>query len=176
MPLEDAIALITRNFDAYMRGEKNSTLPNIKAPPLSERHPEPIQILLNLLADNRQLTTLQYDRIIKYLQEKRELQYKQEVGDTELTLEKDESTKQAELQNRILSILNKTNTDSSSNAQSFSTNSVFPVTNSSFSSLKTNTVQKTAGPTLLHDPSVQKALDSLMQGDLLKNITGGHKL
>lgn len=167
MPVDDAIALITRNFDAYMRGEKTgSTLPMISAPvSLSERHPEPIQILLNLLADNRQLTTLQYDRIIRYLQEKRELQYKQEVGDS-MDLGKDENTKQAELQNRILSILNQSGQGTPSPVQT----AAFPVLN-----ITPMPVAKPAAPILLNDPSVQKALDSLMQGDLLKNITSGSR-
>lgn len=166
MPVDDAVALITRNFDAYVRGEKTSTsLGMISAPvSLSERHPEPIQILLNLLADNRQLTTLQYDRIIKYLQEKRELQYKQEIGDGS-DMDKDDSSKQAELQNRILSILNQTSPGAPS-----------PVAPPTFPPPLNSTptpVPKPAAPVLLNDPSVQKALDSLMQGDLLKNITSG---
>lgn len=166
MPVDDAVALITRNFDGYMRGEKTVTSLGASAPPVSlnERHPEPIQILLNLLADNRQLTTLQYDRIIKYLQEKRELQYKQEVGET-VESEKDNSTKQAELQNRIMSILNQTSPGAPS-----------PVTAPTFPVITPTPVPKPANaPILLNDPSVQKALDSLMQGDLLKNITSGSR-
>jgi hypothetical protein len=38
-------------------------------------------VLLNLLADNRQLTVLQYDRVIRYLQDKREMQLQLELGD-----------------------------------------------------------------------------------------------
>jgi hypothetical protein len=40
-----------------------------------------VQVLLNLLADNRQLTVLQYDRVIRYLQDKREMQLQLELGD-----------------------------------------------------------------------------------------------
>jgi hypothetical protein len=39
------------------------------------------QVLLNLLTDNRQLTVLQYDRVIRYLQDKREMQLQLELGD-----------------------------------------------------------------------------------------------
>jgi hypothetical protein len=39
------------------------------------------QVLLNLLSDNRQLTVLQYDRVIRYLQDKREMQLQLELGD-----------------------------------------------------------------------------------------------
>ena len=42
------------------------------------------QVLLNLLADNRQLTVLQYDKVISYLQGRKELQLKVELGDTSL--------------------------------------------------------------------------------------------
>jgi hypothetical protein len=38
-------------------------------------------MLLNLLSDNRQLTVLQYDRVIRYLQDKREMQLQIELGD-----------------------------------------------------------------------------------------------
>jgi hypothetical protein len=38
-------------------------------------------VLLNLLSDNRQLTVLQYDRVIRYLQDKREMQLQLELGD-----------------------------------------------------------------------------------------------
>lgn len=84
MPAEIALAMIARNFDAYMRGEKG-----LGPGPVSvggmvhgiDRHPEAIQTLLNLLKENRQLTVLQYDKVIRYLQEKREVQVKLEVGD-----------------------------------------------------------------------------------------------
>lgn len=158
MPVDDAVSLITRNFDAYMRGEKAALGSTTMT--LNQRHPEPIQMLLNLLSDNRQLTTLQYDRIIKYLQEKRELQFKQEVGES--TDDKDQNTKQAELQNRIMSILNQNpGTPSPVGAPTFPLMASTPTP-----------VPKPSAPILLNDPSVQKALDSLMQGDLLKNITG----
>lgn len=45
MPIEDAFLLITRNFDAYMRGEqmgRNSNGTGVNS--LSERHPESIQV------------------------------------------------------------------------------------------------------------------------------------
>ncbi|GLV34425.1 Neosin [Carabus blaptoides fortunei] len=150
MPIDDAVALIARNFETYMRGEKNApTSASIASAALAtERHPEAVQILLNLLADNRQLTTLQFDRIIKYLQEKREHQYKHEMGDAGDT-EQDKS-KQVELQHRIMNILNKTGVTPNVSA---------PVV-----------APPTPKTPILNDPSVQKALDSLLQGDLLKSI------
>lgn len=47
MPTEDALVLITRNFDAYMRGEKAGQNPlgtGVNA--LSDRHPEAVQVKL----------------------------------------------------------------------------------------------------------------------------------
>jgi hypothetical protein len=54
MPLEDAVPLIMRNFEAYMRGEKLAA--PVPTPisvvstsvPLSERHPEAIQVRADL--------------------------------------------------------------------------------------------------------------------------------
>lgn len=37
------------------------------APPLNKRHPDAIQTLINLIADNRPVTVLQYDRVLQYL-------------------------------------------------------------------------------------------------------------
>lgn len=42
MPIEDALLLITRNFDAYMRGEK-ATVEKDKMS-VSSKHPEHVQV------------------------------------------------------------------------------------------------------------------------------------
>ena len=42
MPIEDALILITRNFKAYMRGEKFEV--DGPAIALTEKHPEPVQV------------------------------------------------------------------------------------------------------------------------------------
>lgn len=55
MPLDDAIPLIMRNFEAYMRGEKMpAAIPTpisvvSSSVPLSERHPEAIQVRADLI-------------------------------------------------------------------------------------------------------------------------------
>lgn len=79
MPLDDAIALIVKLFDCYMKGERCPVLPPVGATPitaaglpLGDKHPEFIQNLLLQLIDNRPLTLMQYDKLIAYLQEKRE--------------------------------------------------------------------------------------------------------
>ncbi|XP_072767856.1 uncharacterized protein Neos isoform X2 [Anoplolepis gracilipes] len=115
MPVEDAINLISRDFTNYKSGGRSVPL---NTPLASERHPDAIQVLLNMLADNHQLTVLQYDRVVKYLDMKREEQVQVELGDakdlpvkTPLTSISD--PKQAELQTRILNILNNSKTNTS---------------------------------------------------------------
>lgn len=116
-------------------------------------------MLLNLLAENRQLTSIQYDKIIKYLQEKRDLQHEFEKaeGITPELQEDNSNSKEAELQNRIMNILNKTSTESP----------IRPLITAN-----PEPPAKSEAP-ILKDPTVQKALDSLMLGDMFKNIAGG---
>lgn len=47
----------------------------------SSQHPDAIQTLLKTLAENRSLTVLQYDHLIKYLTGRRETQVKAEIGE-----------------------------------------------------------------------------------------------
>lgn len=108
-------------------------------------------MLLNLLAENRQITTAQYDRLIKYLTQRRGLQSQHETSEGVDAAQEDPTSKQAELQNRILNILNK----SSEEAKPPAATPVSPAT---------------APTPLLNDPSVQKALDSLLLGDMFKSI------
>lgn len=119
MPVEDAINLISRDFTNYKTGGRSVPL---NTPLANERHPDAIQVLLNMLADNHQLTVLQYDRVIKYLDMKREEQVQVELGDakdlpvtTPLTSVND--PKQAELQTRILNILNNSKTSTSTTVE-----------------------------------------------------------
>ncbi|KAF5299876.1 hypothetical protein FQA39_LY11413 [Lamprigera yunnana] len=156
MPVEDALILITRNFDAYMRGEK-SVSPGLGAS-IMDRHPENIQMVLNLLAENRQLTSNQYERILKYLQDRKELQKQFELsdggnGDNESEVQP--NSKQAELQSRIMNILNKS-------------------VEGAVTPKPVEPPQASNAPTpLLSDPSVQKALDSLLSGEMFKNMASG---
>lgn len=155
MPVEDAMILISRNFEAYMRGEQ-STPENGGQMTVADRHPPSIQMMLNLLAENRQLTTPQYDKLLKYLQERREIQCQHEIDEgIEQDSQDTGSNKQTELQNRIMNILNKS--------------ADTPVIPASI----TAPDPPPAAPTpLLKDPSVQKALDSLLLGDMFKNMSG----
>ncbi|XP_018393900.1 PREDICTED: hybrid signal transduction histidine kinase L [Cyphomyrmex costatus] len=182
MPVEDAINLISRDFANYKSGGRSVPL---NTPLSSDRHPDAIQVLLNMLADNHQLTVLQYDRVIKYLDIKREEQVQVELGDakdlpvkTSLTSISD--PKQAELQTRILNILNSNKTASTTvepspvppptpTPVSVSSANWGTASNTVTSSTTTSSTGVSPSP-LLNDPTVQKALDSLLQGNLLKNI------
>ncbi|XP_017768938.1 PREDICTED: PAX-interacting protein 1 [Nicrophorus vespilloides] len=147
MPADDAFVFITRNFEAYMRGGSTDTQSDKLT--LNSRHPENIQVVINLLAENRQIKTSQYDRLIKYLEERRVLQGQFEISEGIDGGVVPHVTKQAELQSRIMSILNKKEED-------------LP------------RITEKSGPEnapLLNDPSVQKALDSLLLGDVLKGLT-----
>ncbi|CAH1986439.1 unnamed protein product [Acanthoscelides obtectus] len=155
MPVEDAMILISRDFEAYMKGEH---LAPETAKSILDRHPVPMQMLLNLLAENRQLTSLQYDRLIAYLQERRDLQHEFEVAEGLVPDSQDGDSKQAELQNRIMNILN-----TKAAAQEIPTSITAPDPPS---------VTDPEATPILKDPTVQKALDSLMLGDMFKNIAG----
>ncbi|XP_045464802.1 nuclear receptor coactivator 5 [Harmonia axyridis] len=154
MPLDDALLFLTRNFEAYMRGEKVSTTDNEGKMTIYDKHPNGIQLLLNMLAENRVLTSVQYDKVIKYLEERRELQVQFEVSEGIEVGTENQVNKQAELQNRIMNILNK----SADNSKIDSEQAPPPPPPS------------TSTP-LLKDPTVQKALDSLLSGEMFKNIS-----
>lgn len=182
MPLDDAIEFMVKNFQQLMRGEKvagdlddqKSQLATISLS--TTRHPESMQYLINILAENRTLTVLQYDALSKYLLERREAQYKLELGDTRESIPSldpniqnmnpattlSEPDKEKELQKRIMDILNKPsittlNTESPLSKQnqpdSLEQRKVVPA--------KTEGVHDHQEPQLLNDPKVQKALDSL---------------
>ncbi|CAG9856674.1 unnamed protein product [Phyllotreta striolata] len=151
MPVEDAIILISRDFEAYMKGEPMQSDPSQMT--LLDRHPNPIQMLLNMLAENRQISSSQYDKLIGYLQERKALQHEYEVEEG-LAPKEESDAKQVELQSRIMSILNKSN-------------------ESSIPASITAPDPPSSEPTpILKDPTVQKALDSLMLGEMFKNMAG----
>nr|CAH7724352.1 unnamed protein product [Callosobruchus chinensis] len=154
MPVEDAMILISRDFEAYMKGEH---LAPETARSIMDRHPVPMQMLLNLLAENRQLTRFQYDRLITYLQERRDLQHEFEVAEGLVPDSQDGDSKQSELQNRIMNILN--------------TKAAVQEIPASITAPDPPTAAGSEATPILKDPTVQKALDSLL-GDMFKNIAG----
>lgn len=121
------------------------------------------QLIFNLLAENRQITSIQYDQIIKYLQERREMQREYEIAEGITPETQDTNSKEAELQNRILNILNK------SNDTTIPTSITAPEPVAAAAATATSAPANSDAP-ILKDPSVQKALDSLMLGDMFKNI------
>ncbi|KAK0173203.1 hypothetical protein PV328_006438 [Microctonus aethiopoides] len=174
MPVEDALGLINRDFSNYKSGGR--AVP-FNTPFANDRHPDAIQVLLNMLADNHQLTVLQFDRVLKYLEIKREEQVQTELGDTKdlgpttITVN---DPKQAELQSRILNILNSNKPSANSVSLPSPVPAPNPVPPAVWASAVTTTTSSsstTVTPSpLLNDPTVQKALDSLLQGNLLKSI------
>ncbi|XP_013106793.2 nuclear receptor coactivator 5 [Stomoxys calcitrans] len=179
MPVDDAINLVADDFRKKMMREKGpagnqashniSHLPNpvpiipaattnYIAPPLKERHPDAIQSLLNLLANNMPLTVLQYDRIIKYLQDRRLLQMKVELGDADDEPSQGTPDPEIELQKKILNILNKPSVAETHY------DLLYPTLDSVKADMRLLS--------LLKDNRVQKALDSLMDSNLVSTIEG----
>jgi len=72
MPTEDAIRFIYKDFVNKTKGI---------SPNRSYQHPEAISTLLKNLFENRSLTVLQYDHIIKYLTQRKEAQVVAEIGE-----------------------------------------------------------------------------------------------
>lgn len=195
MPVDDAVEFIYNNFKNFMRGgpmdyPDGDPQSQYSSVPLSTtRHPDSTNYLISLLAENRVLTVLQYDCLIKYLQERRENQVKIELGDssdlltpavsvsstTASTLAPqangpDSVQAEKELQRKIMEILNKpsiTNmpTDSSiSSMPSMSSNRTAPNRQQQAQASSNNRNQQ-QDPQLLNDPKVQKALESLLSNN-----------
>lgn len=85
MPLDDALAFIGRNFDRYIQDMRERRERGPSTGPKSRRSISPSQIpppassmdltlpqLLNLLAEGRQLTVPEIDRVVDFLQRMRE--------------------------------------------------------------------------------------------------------
>ncbi|XP_040155425.1 nuclear receptor coactivator 5 [Anopheles arabiensis] len=195
MPTDDAIGFIVKNFDdkrrqelaPHSRSAYHRVAPAVQPQPQpaqlhtdleqrQEKHPEAIQNMINLLAANRSLTVLQYERLIKYLNERKETQIRLELGeDVDSTTAsslippivsaapvKSKQETERELQRKILDIMNKP-----------SILGVAKPVASVETKPSTNTMPTS---TLLHDPKVQRALDSLLQSQLFSNVNVGYKM
>ncbi|XP_075978599.1 nuclear receptor coactivator protein neosin isoform X2 [Anticarsia gemmatalis] len=139
MPIEDALQLLSRNFQEVQRGGPSGR--------------EAVYALLGQLADGRTLTVLQYDKVIEYLQDRRDHQVKIELGEPLNPAPATTNKTQVDLQQRILSILN----DKKALSQSESAPPPPVVTPAAPAS------QPPAQNKLLNDPTVRKALDSILQ-------------
>lgn len=176
MPVEDAIKFIAENFREKMNRDaaaSTTSIPTttqslpitpIVSGSLKDKHPDSIQSLLLLLTENRMLTVLQYDKIIKYLTERRELQMKVELGDEDAIQERTEileaqkkQQEEQDLHQKILSILNKPSITGNS-----ATESKPP--------LALDNPHRESTIKLLQDPKVQKALDTVLKSTLLQSL------
>uniref|UniRef100_A0A2M4BNA3 Putative nuclear receptor coactivator 5 n=1 Tax=Anopheles marajoara TaxID=58244 RepID=A0A2M4BNA3_9DIPT len=198
MPKDDAVMFIINHFTAKNRQERAQFPPMnsfheiasaAPVPPVSatmtdqplshEKHPEAIQNMINLLAANRSLTVLQYERLIKYLSERKEAQIRIELGeDPEDTTNalissstpaapaaKPKGTTEKELEKKILDILNKPSIVGVAKAAN-------PFENVFLDRKGAGTAPLPTCHYLLYDPKVQRALDSLLQGQLFMKFTG----
>ncbi|XP_017840939.1 nuclear receptor coactivator 5 [Drosophila busckii] len=98
MPLNDALTLITTDFRLKKQRDEVG--------PAQRRHPDAMQQLIEMLSDNRPLTALQYECIIKYLEEQRDEQRKLELGDASVIAKLKAPDPEIELQKKILTIIN----------------------------------------------------------------------
>ncbi|CAK1586043.1 unnamed protein product [Parnassius mnemosyne] len=138
MPIEDALQLLSRNFQEVQHGGSSGR--------------EAVYALLGQLADGRSLTVLQYDKVIEYLQDRKEHQIKIELGEP-LAPTTVSSKAQVDLQQRIMSILNEKKVISQKEPPPPPALATGPV----------QTPAQGAQHKLLNDPTLKKALDSILQ-------------
>lgn len=186
MPVEDAIKFIHKNYyskkNDIMNPQQLAITPIFPCTSLKEKHPDAIQAMLRMLADNLALTALQYDRLIKYLGERREMQVKAEIGDEPLTptipiatasnvvptvtapavdaaqMARAQQEEQENMQKKILEILNKPSL----------TETI----------LKTEEVKKEKVPdtpdpskkSLTEDPKIKLALAALLRNNIINKV------
>lgn len=146
MPVDDAIKFIDSDFISYRNSLPSKGGADGVVTIHAHRHSDAIQQLLQALAENRKLTVLQYDTIIQYLQERREIQIKDELGDAAATM-MPEKTEEQKLQEKILTILEK------------------PTMAENMASIEVeaSSMVLANGLEILLDCKVQRALDSLLR-------------
>ncbi|KAM8710599.1 hypothetical protein ACLKA7_017254 [Drosophila subpalustris] len=154
MPLEDAIQLIASDFQ--IKKERDAVL-MIPISSQKSRHPDAMQKLIEMLADNRPLTGLQYECIIKYLQEQHEKQLKVELGEANALAKLQAPDPEIELQKKILSIMNKPAVTEVNSELMYST----------FEAVKADARLME----LLKDARVMKSLESIYKSELLDTIS-----
>ena len=109
MPLDDAMGLLVKHFEQSVEMKAKSG-----AGP-GENHPGDIVAVLDFLRENRPLSVMEYDKLIKYLCARRTQMLKTEYGDAVPAnlarppigppVDPALKTKQEELQNKIAAIL-----------------------------------------------------------------------
>ena len=182
MPVDDAVSLIGRSFDAYQlaKREKEATAARpaptsaVRAPPPFVPPSQDILYLLNLLADKRQLSVDELGKVITYLTDRRDKLLESEgrlpksypssyggAGEPKADTQKD-------LQAKILSILNGPGEGGTGGMGMMSQQ---PEGNGALDGR-----QQPGGMSSLinlDNPNVQKALDNLIQSgpNLLKTLS-----
>ena len=110
MPLDDAMAFVSRSLCAQVMDTAS------KSPQKgSKHHPEDIVSILGFLQENRPLSVVEYDKLLRYLNSQRSAVLRAEYGDhippalaAPPLLEPAVRAKQEEVQGRVLAILNRT--------------------------------------------------------------------
>lgn len=192
IPVEDALDMIEKDFEKLRRGRDSCdgnvpfhTLKTQSIPSQGFKHPDSMQYLITLLYENRSLTVLQFDTVIKYLQEQREVQYNVELGGpmgqfaptaggSRIT-ETPEVENEKKLQEKILHILNKPpitgpppSQEPAASLPSRSGDRFNQFNNQSYRDSafpSTKNRNEATQPPILNDPKVQKALDSLFSSN-----------
>ncbi|EDV96525.1 uncharacterized protein LOC6556840 [Drosophila grimshawi] len=154
MPREEAITLIATDF--RLKKQRDAVTASQLHAKQGNRHPESMQQLIEMLASNRQLTGLQYECIIKYLEKQREQQLKLELGEFNELAMLQTPDPEIELQKKILDIMNKPA------VTEFSCELMYPT----FEAAKADKRLME----MLHDARVLKALASLYNSDLVDTV------
>ena len=151
MPLDDAMALLVKHFEQSVEMKSKSG-----AGP-GDNHPGDIVAVLDIMRENRPLSVLEFDKLIKYLCARRTQMLKMEYGDAVPAslarppigppVDPAVKMKQEELQNKIAAILD-------------GQKELFP---------SVRPEPEPLPPTPIN-PSLQKAIDSLLTGS--KSIGG----
>lgn len=79
MPVEDAMALIGRTFERQVEAKGGAGAG--AGTGTDNKHPEDIQTVMGIFSDNRPLSVMEFDKLIKYLCQRREAMLKLEYGD-----------------------------------------------------------------------------------------------
>lgn len=207
MPLEDAMKLVASSFEKYIETQRekaaapSAVVPGAPgAPPAAGAPPflppsADISYLLNLLADNRQLTIEELGKVIDYLKERKDKLMLAEgrqppvenpvpprqapVGVQAPGGSAGDSTsaflqqQQQELQNKILNILNGSGSSASNANPSQGIQAQAGYAGLTGTASRPTASMSGANPLINFDnPNVQKALDNLIQSgpNLLKSL------
>ena len=171
MPLEDALSFISKNLPA---ADPTPPRPASRLDPPVERrgvkrpssHPDDIMTILGFINEDRPLSVMEYDKMIKYLAAKREEMLRQEYGDNvpsqilyppigpkEDPVQKEQ---QDRIQDRVMTLLNRTQPEP-------------PQASAAGSSISGG-----GGVGVGLPPTVQQAIDSLVKSG--PNILSGIKM